>query len=90
MRKLHARMPYDYDTVERPSVPEIQFYFCICPVYKRQLLVKNGGASKFIAISGRQGCIIARTVESNQSGRFGSNEFVGDSFRSSAASFQSP
>ncbi|GFV44975.1 hypothetical protein TNCV_615651 [Trichonephila clavipes] len=37
---------------------------------------------------GRQGCVLARTVESNQGGRFDGNESVADSFRSGAVSFK--
>ncbi|GFX44239.1 hypothetical protein TNCV_4120351 [Trichonephila clavipes] len=33
---------------------------------------------------GRQGCVLAWTVESNQGGRFDGNESVADSFRSGA------
>ncbi|GFX02540.1 hypothetical protein TNCV_727941 [Trichonephila clavipes] len=43
------------------------------------------GCLQFIALSGWQGCILTRTVESNQSGRFDSNEFVADSFRNKIA-----
>ncbi|GFT69303.1 hypothetical protein TNCV_3499881 [Trichonephila clavipes] len=35
------------------------------------------------------GCVLARTVESNQGGRFDGNESVADSFRSGAVSFKS-
>ncbi|GFX03720.1 hypothetical protein TNCV_2112921 [Trichonephila clavipes] len=37
---------------------------------------------------GRQGCVLARTVESNQGGRFDGNESVADSFRSGAVNFK--
>ncbi|GFV55539.1 hypothetical protein TNCV_2573791 [Trichonephila clavipes] len=37
---------------------------------------------------GRQGCVLAQTVESNQDGRFDGNESVADSFRSGAVSFK--
>ncbi|GFV61924.1 hypothetical protein TNCV_4107281 [Trichonephila clavipes] len=37
---------------------------------------------------GRQGCVLARTVESNQGGRFDGNESVADSFRSGVVSFK--
>ncbi|GFT48900.1 hypothetical protein TNCV_2771151 [Trichonephila clavipes] len=37
---------------------------------------------------GRQGCVLARTVEFNQVGRFDGNESVADSFRSGAVSFK--
>ncbi|GFT26193.1 hypothetical protein TNCV_1544051 [Trichonephila clavipes] len=43
---------------------------CLTNRAMRRGLVKNVGASQFIALSGRQGCILTRTVESNQSGRF--------------------
>ncbi|GFU36343.1 hypothetical protein TNCV_559741 [Trichonephila clavipes] len=33
-------------------------------------LDKNVGASRFNVFHGRQGCVLARTVESNQGGRF--------------------
>ncbi|GFT12354.1 retrovirus-related Pol polyprotein from transposon TNT 1-94 [Trichonephila clavipes] len=46
------------------------------------------GASRFTALYGRQGCILTRTVESNQGGRFDGNEFVADLFRSGAVSFE--
>ncbi|GFX91078.1 hypothetical protein TNCV_5107081 [Trichonephila clavipes] len=50
----------------------------------KQGLVKNVGASRFVALPDRQGCILTRTVESNQGGRFDGDEFVADSFRSGA------
>ncbi|GFV89204.1 hypothetical protein TNCV_4914031 [Trichonephila clavipes] len=37
---------------------------------------------------GRQGCVLAWTVESNQGGRFDGNESVADSFRSGAVSYK--
>ncbi|GFX88763.1 hypothetical protein TNCV_1558081 [Trichonephila clavipes] len=40
------------------------------------------GASRFNGPYGRQGCVLARTFESNQGGRFDGNESVADSFRS--------
>ncbi|GFW59223.1 hypothetical protein TNCV_2781541 [Trichonephila clavipes] len=38
---------------------------------------------------GRQGCVLTRTVESNQGGRLDSNESVADSFRSDLVNFKS-
>ncbi|GFT57702.1 hypothetical protein TNCV_1851421 [Trichonephila clavipes] len=52
-------------------------------------LHRNVGASRFNEPSGQQGCVLARTVESNQGGRFDGNETVADSFRSGAVSFKS-
>ncbi|GFS82406.1 uncharacterized protein TNCV_1212901 [Trichonephila clavipes] len=52
-----------------------------------QGLHRNVGASRFNGPYGRQGCVLARTVESNQGGRFDGNESVVDSFRSGAVSF---
>ncbi|GFW78680.1 transposon Tf2-6 polyprotein [Trichonephila clavipes] len=49
----------------------------------------NVGASRFNEPDGRQGCVLAQTVESNQGGRFDSNESVADSFPSGAAVFKS-
>ncbi|GFT59385.1 hypothetical protein TNCV_1183511 [Trichonephila clavipes] len=37
---------------------------------------------------GWQGCVLARTVESNQGGRFDGNKSVADSFRSVAVNFK--
>ncbi|GFU82672.1 uncharacterized protein TNCV_2900131 [Trichonephila clavipes] len=54
----------DYIRASRGSpMPEIIFKM-------KQGLVKNVGASRFNALYGRQGCILTRTVESNQGGRF--------------------
>ncbi|GFY03874.1 hypothetical protein TNCV_1196541 [Trichonephila clavipes] len=47
-------------------------------------LHRNEGASRFNGPYGRQDCVLARTVESNQGGRFDGNESVADSFRSGA------
>ncbi|GFT54295.1 hypothetical protein TNCV_2467911 [Trichonephila clavipes] len=52
-------------------------------------LHRNVGASRFNEPHGRQGCVLARTVEPNQSGRFDGNESVADSFRSGAVSIKS-
>ncbi|GFW17773.1 hypothetical protein TNCV_1133731 [Trichonephila clavipes] len=52
-------------------------------------LHRNVGASRFNEPDGRQGCVLARTVESNQGGRFDSNESVADSFPSGAVGFKS-
>ncbi|GFX24786.1 hypothetical protein TNCV_4488771 [Trichonephila clavipes] len=49
----------------------------------------NVGASRFNEPDGRQGCVLARIVESNQGGRFDSNEYVADSFPSGAVGFKS-
>ncbi|GFU19502.1 hypothetical protein TNCV_4371741 [Trichonephila clavipes] len=43
-------------------------------------LHRNVGASRFIEPYGRQGCVLARTVESNQGGRFDGNESIADFF----------
>ncbi|GFU44104.1 hypothetical protein TNCV_4952711 [Trichonephila clavipes] len=51
-------------------------------------LHRNVGASRFNGPYGRQGCVLARTVESNQGGRFDGNESVADSFRSGAVNFK--
>ncbi|GFV08066.1 hypothetical protein TNCV_1046951 [Trichonephila clavipes] len=51
-------------------------------------LHRNVGASRFNGPYGRQGCVLARTVEFNQGGRIESNESVADSFRSGAVSFK--
>ncbi|GFT50172.1 hypothetical protein TNCV_3622291 [Trichonephila clavipes] len=51
-------------------------------------LHRNVGASRFNGPYGRQGCVLARTVESNQGGRFDGNESVADSFRSGVVSFK--
>ncbi|GFU78310.1 transposon Tf2-9 polyprotein, partial [Trichonephila clavipes] len=50
---------------------------------------RNVGASRFNEPNGRQGCVLAQTVESNQGGRFDSNESVADSFPSGAVGFKS-
>ncbi|GFY32555.1 hypothetical protein TNCV_673101 [Trichonephila clavipes] len=42
------------------------------------------GASRFNGLYGRQGCILTRTVESNQGGRLDGNESAADSFRCGA------
>ncbi|GFT67029.1 transposase [Trichonephila clavipes] len=55
-----------------------------CPVG----LDKNAGATRFNILYGRKGCVLARTVESNQGGRFDGKECVADSFRSGAVSFK--
>ncbi|GFS70789.1 uncharacterized protein TNCV_1231941 [Trichonephila clavipes] len=52
-------------------------------------LKRNVGASKFNEPDGRQGCVPARAVVSNQGGRFDSNESVADSFPCGAVSFKS-
>ncbi|GFU82560.1 hypothetical protein TNCV_4154301 [Trichonephila clavipes] len=44
--------------------------------------------SRFNGPYGRQDCVLARTVESNQGGRFDGNDSVVDSFRSGAVSFK--
>ncbi|GFX31647.1 transposable element Tcb1 transposase [Trichonephila clavipes] len=51
-------------------------------------LHRTVGASRFNGPYSRQGCVLARTVESNQGGRFDVNESVADSFRSGAVSFK--
>ncbi|GFU65690.1 retrovirus-related Pol polyprotein from transposon TNT 1-94 [Trichonephila clavipes] len=51
-------------------------------------LHRNVGASRFTGPNGQQGCVLARTVESNQGGRFDGNESVADSFRSGVVSFK--
>ncbi|GFU04996.1 hypothetical protein TNCV_1290901 [Trichonephila clavipes] len=43
---------------------------------------------RFYGPYGRQGCVLAWTVESNQGGRFDGNESVADSFRSGAVNFK--
>ncbi|GFV83467.1 hypothetical protein TNCV_982301 [Trichonephila clavipes] len=43
-------------------------------------LHRNVGESRFNEPYGRQGCVLARTVESNQGNRFDGNESVADSF----------
>ncbi|GFW85204.1 hypothetical protein TNCV_3249441 [Trichonephila clavipes] len=55
----------------------------LAPTWRRRL-DKNVGASRFNVLYGRQGCVLERTVESNQGGRFDGNESVADSFRSGA------
>ncbi|GFT33447.1 hypothetical protein TNCV_3045541 [Trichonephila clavipes] len=45
--------------------------------------------SPFNGLYGRQSCVLARTVESNQGGRFDGNESIADSFQSAAVSFKS-
>ncbi|GFW41051.1 hypothetical protein TNCV_414601 [Trichonephila clavipes] len=52
-------------------------------------LRRNVGASRFNEPDGRKGCVLTRTVESNQGGRFDSNESVADSFPSGAVGFKS-
>ncbi|GFX36802.1 retrovirus-related Pol polyprotein from transposon 17.6 [Trichonephila clavipes] len=47
------------------------------------------GCVGFNGPDGRQGCVLTRTVESNQGGRFDSNESVADSFPSGAVGFKS-
>ncbi|GFV37425.1 hypothetical protein TNCV_4347791 [Trichonephila clavipes] len=64
------------------------FNFCICPVYRKYGLHRNVCASRFNGPYGRQGCVLARNVESNQGGRFDGNESVADYFRSGAVSFK--
>ncbi|GFT78525.1 hypothetical protein TNCV_2085701 [Trichonephila clavipes] len=51
-------------------------------------LHRNVGASRFNGPDGRQGCVLARTVESNQGCRFDGNESAADSFRSGAVNFE--
>ncbi|GFV84697.1 uncharacterized protein TNCV_4296791 [Trichonephila clavipes] len=61
-----------------------------CPYYLRSRgLHRHVDASRFNEPDGRQGCVLARTVESNQGGRFDSNESVADSFPSGAVGFKS-
>ncbi|GFW11825.1 tigger transposable element-derived protein 4 [Trichonephila clavipes] len=52
-------------------------------------LHRNVDASRFNEPDGRQGCVLTRTVESNQGGRFDSNESVVDSFLSGEVGFKS-
>ncbi|GFW59845.1 hypothetical protein TNCV_2917271 [Trichonephila clavipes] len=52
-------------------------------------LHRNVGASRLNEPDDRQGCVLARTVESSQGGRFDSNESVADSFPSGAVGFKS-
>ncbi|GFW60902.1 hypothetical protein TNCV_4871131 [Trichonephila clavipes] len=65
-----------------PYLP-IELFLAFSPVVCLQLqgLHRNVGASRFNGPYSRQGCILARTVESNQGGRFNGNESVADSFR---------
>ncbi|GFV84587.1 hypothetical protein TNCV_2482011 [Trichonephila clavipes] len=73
----------DYTRASRGShMPEIIFKM-------KQGLHRNVGASRFNEPDGRQGCVLTRTVESNQGGRFDSNESVADSFPSGAVGFKS-
>ncbi|GFX60710.1 hypothetical protein TNCV_4976861 [Trichonephila clavipes] len=51
-------------------------------------LLWNVDASRFNGPDGRQGCVLAWTVESNQGCRFDGNESVADSFRSGAVNFK--
>ncbi|GFY14964.1 hypothetical protein TNCV_235141 [Trichonephila clavipes] len=50
-------------------------------------LYKNVDASRFNALYGRQGCILTRTVESNQDDRFDDNESGVVSFKSTGTTF---
>ncbi|GFT78512.1 hypothetical protein TNCV_3494961 [Trichonephila clavipes] len=56
--------------------------------FRTKGLHRNVGASRFNGPYSRQGCVLARTVESNQGGRFDGNESVVDSFRSGAVNFK--
>ncbi|GFW15899.1 hypothetical protein TNCV_4431721 [Trichonephila clavipes] len=52
-------------------------------------ITQECGCVGFNGPDGRQGCVLTRTVESNQGGRFDSNESVADSFPSGAVGFKS-
>ncbi|GFW36834.1 hypothetical protein TNCV_4348751 [Trichonephila clavipes] len=52
-------------------------------------ITQECGCVGFNRPDGRQGCVLTRTVESNQGGRFDSNESVADSFPSGAVGFKS-
>ncbi|GFS48839.1 hypothetical protein TNCV_3025561 [Trichonephila clavipes] len=71
-----------------PSTGVLQLYESSVILWPRQGLHRNVGASRFNGPYGRQGCVLARTVESNQGGRFDGNESVADSFRSGAVNFK--
>ncbi|GFT15936.1 hypothetical protein TNCV_3315031 [Trichonephila clavipes] len=88
MQYLDYQQPSEKDFVQPEDMSNAPTEKCLENVGK-QGLVKNVGVSRFNALCGRQGCILTRTVESNQSGRFDGNESVADSFRSGAVSFKS-
>ncbi|GFW63282.1 hypothetical protein TNCV_3476981 [Trichonephila clavipes] len=52
-------------------------------------IIQECGCVGFNGPDGRQGGVLTRTVESNQGGRFDSNESVADSFPSGAVGFKS-
>ncbi|GFT68412.1 transposon Ty3-I Gag-Pol polyprotein [Trichonephila clavipes] len=52
-------------------------------------ITQECGCVGFNGPDGRQGCVLPRTVESNQGGRFDSNESAADSFPSGAVGFKS-
>ncbi|GFT40625.1 uncharacterized protein TNCV_3007991 [Trichonephila clavipes] len=69
--------------------PKMMPTFCYASIDRHYNgLHRNVGASRFNGPYGRQGCVLVRTVESNQGGRFDGNESVADSFRSGAVSFK--
>ncbi|GFW51628.1 hypothetical protein TNCV_4213041 [Trichonephila clavipes] len=91
------------DKTDTPSLPHaVSLPSIICRFLSdAQRLVNSGAYHKEIGITqecgcvgfngpdGRQGCVLTRTVESNQGGRFDSNESVADSFPSGAVGFKS-
>ncbi|GFX44536.1 hypothetical protein TNCV_4713621 [Trichonephila clavipes] len=52
-------------------------------------ITQECGCVGFNGPDGRQGCVLTQTVESNQGGRFDSNQSVADSFPSVAVGFKS-
>ncbi|GFT11568.1 hypothetical protein TNCV_2523801 [Trichonephila clavipes] len=52
-------------------------------------ITQECGCVGFNGPDGQQGCVLTQTVESNQGGRFNSNESAADSFPSGAVGFKS-
>ncbi|GFV04173.1 hypothetical protein TNCV_917941 [Trichonephila clavipes] len=52
-------------------------------------ITQECGCVGFNGPDGRQGCVLTRTVESNQGSRLDGNESVADSFRSDLVGFKS-
>ncbi|GFY06077.1 hypothetical protein TNCV_3107561 [Trichonephila clavipes] len=64
-------------------------FACYTPEYTEIEITQECGCVGFNGPDGRQGCVLTRTVESNQGSRLDGNESVADSFRSDLVGFKS-
>ncbi|GFU58154.1 hypothetical protein TNCV_696671 [Trichonephila clavipes] len=76
---------FDVQGKNRP-VQRVQY---ICCTWLEIAITQECGCVGFNGPDGRQGCVLTRTVESNQGSRLDGNESVADSFRSDLGGFKS-